>query len=100
MTGRGARPMPRSRPLFLERLEDRSMPATSGITWPDGGQLTLSFVPDGTPVAGSTSSLFRTLNAAAPTATWEREILRAFETWTANANLNVGVVSDGGQPLG
>jgi hypothetical protein len=92
--------MRRSRPLFLEQLEDRFTPATSGITWPDGGHLTLSFVPDGTQVAGYTSSLFRTLNAVAPTATWEREILRAFETWTANANLNVGVVSDGGQPLG
>jgi hypothetical protein len=97
--------MPRSRPrllnrLLLERLEDRCVPATSGITWPDGSHLTLSFVPDGTQVGGSTSSLFRTLNAVAPTATWEREILRAFQTWASQTNINVGVVADGGQPLG
>src|SRR5262245_1272317 len=92
--------MRRSRPFFLERLEDRCTPATSGITWPDGEHLTLSFVPDGTPVAGYASSLFRTLNAVAPTATWQREILRAFQTWASQTNINVGVVSDGGQPLG
>ena len=44
--------MVRSRPLALERLEDRLTPATSGVTWPDGSHLTLSFVPDGTPVGG------------------------------------------------
>lgn len=92
--------MRRSRPFCLERLEDRCTPVTSGITWPDGEHLTLSFVPDGTPVAGYTSSLFRTLNAVAPTATWQREILRAFQTWASQTNVNVGVVSDGGQPLG
>src|SRR5919201_308022 len=92
--------MAKSRPLVLERLEDRCTPSTSGITWPDGQHLTLSFVPDGTRVAGYQSSLFRTLDAVAPTATWQREILRAFQTWAANANLNVGVVADGGQSLG
>jgi hypothetical protein len=92
--------MPKPRPLALERLEDRYAPSTSGIAWPDNQHLTLSFVPDGTQVGNSTSNLFRTLNTVAPTATWEREILRAFETWAASANLNVGVVADGGQPLG
>src|SRR5947208_1846465 len=92
--------MPRSRRLFLERLEDRCTPATSGITWPDGSHLTLSFVPDGTQVASYTSSLFRTLNTVAPTDVWQREIVRAFQSWAANANINVGMVTDGGQPLG
>jgi len=27
-------------------------------------------------------------------------VLRAFQTWAVNANLNVGLVADGGQPLG
>lgn len=92
--------MPRSRRLFLERLEDRCTPSTSGITWPDGAHLTLSFVPDGTQVAGNSSSLFSTFNAIAPTAVWEREIVRAFQTWTSQTNINVGVVADGGQALG
>src|SRR2546423_1265855 len=41
--------MAQLRPL-LECLEDRCTPATSGVTWPDGTHLTLSFAPDGTPV--------------------------------------------------
>src|SRR5207237_9583542 len=92
--------MARSRLLNLERLEERWTPTTSGVTWPDGQHLTLSFVPDGTPLGNTTSSLFKTLNAVAPTAVWQREILRAFQAWAANVNVNVGVVPDGGQPLG
>jgi hypothetical protein len=92
--------MSRSRRLLLERLEDRCTPSTSGITWPDGAHLTLSFAPDGTQVAGNSSSLFSTFNAIAPTAVWEREVVRAFQTWSSQTNVNVGVVADGGQALG
>jgi hypothetical protein len=84
----------------VEALEERCTPATSGIAWPNGQQMTLSFVPDGTKVDGYFSSLFKTLNSQTSTAAWEREILRAFQSWAQYANLNVGVVSDGGQPLG
>src|SRR5947209_19571244 len=92
--------MTRTRRLNLERLEDRWTPATSGVTWPDGSHLTLSFVPDGTQVGNYTSNLFATLNRVAPTAAWQRAILAAFQAWAAPVNLNVGVVADGGQPLG
>ncbi len=91
---------PRRLRLNAERLEDRSTPDASGIAWPDGSHLTLSFVPDGTNVGGNPSSLFRTMDAIAPRAVWEREVLRAFQTWASQTNLNVGVVADGGQPLG
>src|SRR5439155_12200504 len=63
-------------------------------------QLTLSFAPDSTLGGISASNLFQTLNAVAPTSTWEREILRAFQTWAVNGNINIAVVPDGGQPLG
>src|SRR5947199_46860 len=47
------------RPLHLESLEDRSLPATFGVPWPDPGHLTLSFVPDGTQYSGGgTGTLF------------------------------------------
>jgi hypothetical protein len=62
--------------------------------------VTLSFAPDGTQAAGANSSLFKTFNAVAPTATWEAEVVRAFQTWAVNTNLNFGVVADGGQPFG
>jgi hypothetical protein len=92
--------MPLRRRLRLERLDDRITPATTGETWPDAKHLTLSFVPDGTPVAGHQSNLFQRLNAVAPASDWQREFIRAFQTWAVHANVNVGVVADGGEPVG
>src|SRR5438132_1941748 len=90
----------KSRKLILEALEDRLTPSQWGVAWPNPGHLTLSFVPDGTSVGNLKSNLFQSLNANAPTASWEEEILRAFQTWAANANINIGVVADGGQAMG
>ena len=84
----------------VEVLEDRAVPATFGVPWSDPSHLTLSFVPDGTQIAGHSSSLFQTLNARQPAATWQRDVLRAFQTWAVNANINIGLVADGGQALG
>jgi hypothetical protein len=91
--------MPRPTILCLEQLEDRCTPATFGNPWPDASHLTLSFVPDGTLDGAQPSRLFALLGAQAPQ-TWEREILRAFQTWADVGNLNIGLVPDGGQPLG
>src|SRR5262249_54309584 len=55
---------------------------------------------DGTQVSGYQSNLMQTLNAAAPTNAWEMAILQAYQTWAINANINIGLVADGGQPLG
>jgi predicted Zn-dependent protease len=92
--------MKRKYSLVLEHLEDRLTPSTFGQTWPDPGHLTLSFVPDNTNVGGSPSGLFKLLNSAAPTANWETAILQAFQTWADQTNINIGVVSDSGLPLG
>jgi hypothetical protein len=71
-----------------------------GVPWPNPGHVTLSFVPDGTSASSYQSNLFQTLNAAGSTAAWEQEILRAFQTWADNANINIAVVPDGGQAMG
>jgi Matrixin len=83
--------------LSVEHLEDRLTP-TWGVPWYNPSSLTLSFVPDGTDVSGSPSTLSSLLgpNSAA----WEREILRAFQTWAIQTNINIGVVADDGEPLG
>jgi hypothetical protein len=86
--------------LAVEILEDRCTPATWGNPWPDAAHLTLSFVPDGTQVGNQTSTLFQTMNALAPTSVWETAILKAFQTWAAQANINLSVVPDSGLPLG
>jgi hypothetical protein len=92
--------MARSYRLTLEPLENRTVPATFGVPWPNPGHLTLSFAPDGTPVGNQQSRLFRLLDGVAPTQTWQRTILRAFQTWAAPTNINLSVVSDSGAPLG
>jgi hypothetical protein len=92
--------MAQSRPLHVEALEDRTTPVSFGIPWQSPSHLTLSFAPDGTPIAGHQSDLFAALNAALPTAVWQREVLQAFQTWAAYANIDISVHADGGQPFG
>src|SRR5580704_12533044 len=85
--------------LTIEQLEDRIQPSTTGLPWPSRN-LTLSFVPDGTMVDGYQSSLFQTLGSQVSTQAWETQVLKAAQTWAAVTNLNIGLVADGGQPLG
>jgi matrixin len=92
--------MVRKYTLNLEELENRAVPATFGIPWPNPSHLTLSFAPDGTQVGNERSQLFGLLNAVAPTQTWQNEIVRAFQTWAEQTNINLSVVSDSGDPLG
>ena len=86
--------------LHVERVEDRTVPANFGLPWLSSN-VTVSCVPDGTPVDGVKSTLHATLaaNGLSP-AVWQGEILRAFQTWAAVGNLNFGVVGDGGQAVG
>lgn len=92
-------PAPRLGSAF-EPLEDRSLPTTFGVPWADPEHLTFSFVADGTQTPLGTSSLSQVLNAAGTSAAWKAEVLRAFQTWAASANINIGLVADGGQALG
>lgn len=91
---------PVRRPFRVEPLEDRTVPAMLGSAWPDAAALALSFAPDGTANGQVGSSLSQTLNPIASPAVWKREILRAVQTWAAAANVNVGLVGDGGQAFG
>jgi Matrixin len=87
--------------LMVEGLERRDVPATFGIPWANGTSLTVSFAPDGANVDGSANQLQALMtDSGLSAATWQREILRAFQAWTAVADLNVGVVSDDGSALG
>jgi hypothetical protein len=86
--------------LCAELLEDRTAPAAWGNPWPNAENLTVSFAPDGTKIGTSSSSLFQTLNALAPTQTWETTVLGALQTWAQYANINLTVVPDDGLPFG
>lgn len=91
---------PQRRPLSVEYLEDRLTPTTWNNPWPDAHDLTLSLAPDGTAVGDRANALYQTLNAVAPALVWQREVFRAAQTWAVNANLNIGVVTDGGLAFG
>jgi hypothetical protein len=90
---------PRRRP-FLELLEDRLALSTTAVPWPNPGNLTLSFAPDGTSTGQQASSLFQDLDSVTSSHQWELAILRAYQTWAVNANVNVSVVGDGGEAFG
>jgi Matrixin len=85
-----------------EALEGRVLlySTYSSTAWTYSSRITYSFMPDGTSVAGTPSVLFQTMNAVAPTATWENQIEQAASTWEANANVNLALVSDGGEAFG
>ncbi len=91
--------MPHRRRLFgFDTLEARDVPTGFGVPWADPGHLTLSFPADGTATPRGADRLGQTMAAAG--SNWQREVLRAFQSWAAVANINIGVVNDGGQPLG
>lgn len=100
--------MPRKYELKLEALEAREVPTVFGTPWPNASGLTISFAADGTKIAGyqqsqysqeQPSALFNELNGMG-TATWQTEILRAFQTWAVHTNLNFGLVPDSGAAFG
>jgi hypothetical protein len=88
------------RRLSVERLESRDVPATFGVAWPDPQHLTVSFAPDKAAPDCAASGLFHTLKDVASTAVWQTELLRALQTWAAQANIDIGLVKDNGQAIG
>src|SRR4051812_43833840 len=93
--------MRRQTRLSVQALERRDVPAQFGIPWANGTALTVSFAPDGADVDGSANELAALMaRSGLSTAVWQREILRAFQEWVAEADLNVGVVADDGSALG
>ncbi|MDG2384678.1 MAG: Ig-like domain-containing protein [Pirellulaceae bacterium] len=88
------------RRLQVESLETRCLLAGSGLVWNDTSQLTLSFVPDGTEIGDEPSTLFQEFDELAAPRVWRATLLRAFQTWAVHTNVNIGVVTDQGQPMG
>lgn len=86
--------------LSVEALEAREVPATFGVPWADPTHLTVSFAPDGTPIAAHTSDLFGALEPTHTTPQWQRTVLEAFQKWAVHTNLNFGVRADSGAAFG
>ncbi|MCA9170267.1 MAG: cadherin-like domain-containing protein [Planctomycetales bacterium] len=86
--------------LNVESLETRQLLSSDGLIPGNSAYLALSFVPDGTVVAGHTSSLIAKFDALAARTTWQERVMQAFQVWSADANADVGLVSDSGEPIG
>jgi Matrixin len=85
----------------VEGLEDRLLLySTLGDQWTYDSRITYSFMPDGTSVGGVSSVLFQTMNKVAATATWEQQIEQAAALWENVTNVNLALVSDGGEAVG
>src|SRR4051812_19635645 len=89
-----------SRRLGFEQLEGRDLLTAFNVPWPEAKSLTLSFAPDGAAIGSQQSQLFQTLDANSASSVWQEAVLRAFQTWAVETNVNIGLVADGGQALG
>ncbi len=75
--------------------------SATGNAWMNPQAITLSFMPDGTSMAGHSSNLISTFNNDPYLAgRWEQAILQAAQTWAEQTNINFVVVSDNGTPMG
>jgi hypothetical protein len=83
--------------LRLISLERRDLPAQFGVPWTDH-HVSMSFAPDGTSVDGVGSNLYQFFGGTG--SVWKDEVLRAAQTWAANADLAVSVVADDGLAAG
>jgi Matrixin len=91
---RALRPVP-------EALEDRLLLYSQlGDKFVYSSRITYSFMPDGTSVGGVPSALYSTLNAKFATASWQQQIEQGAAIWENAANLNLALVSDGGEAVG
>lgn len=84
--------------VSAERLEHRDL--LTAISWDHADHLTASIAPDGTDIAGQPSNFDQAFASLGTPAQLRRWVLEVFQTWSKYANINVGLVTDGGQPFG
>lgn len=87
--------------LNNETLESRCVPATFGLPWTTPQHLTISFAPDGADIHGNPNSLNSflsadTVSSSATIVARKNTILKAFQEWSAQANINFTVVDETG----
>jgi hypothetical protein len=86
--------------IAAEVLERRAMPATFGVAWPDARNLSVSFPTDDASIGAYGNSLREVLDQVADRKVWQETVLRAFQTWAVQANINIGLTPDRGDNFG
>lgn len=90
----------RTRNMRLESLERREVLTTFGTPWPDARSLTVSFPTDNAQVGAYQNSLHSVLDQVADRKEWQEAVLRAFQTWAVESNINIGLATDRGDHFG
>ncbi len=90
----------RRRRSGFETLEVRLPLDAEGTAWLSVPDLTLSFAPDGTEVAGRPSELFSELAPLGNAAQWQQTILSAFQVWADPLASQDRTAPDQGVPFG
>ena len=80
--------------VSLQSLEDRRMLAAFGTPWADARNLTISFPADNVAVGSDQNDLHQTLDQIADRQEWQELALRAYQTWSIHADINVGLRND------
>ncbi len=84
--------------IHVEALEARQL--LTYLTWDNADDLTTSIAPDGTDIAGQSSSFNQSFASLGTPSQLRRWLLEVFQTWSQYANVNIGFVTDGGQAFG
>ena len=92
MTSNTRRIQMRSKPI--ETLESRRMLAAFDTPWPEPRDLAISLPSDDVEIGTDSNNLNATLDALAERQTWEELVLRAYQTWSVHADINVGLRND------
>ncbi len=74
--------------------------STTGGHFATGARVTLSIMPDGTNIGGTTSNLVSTLDNRFGSGAWQPAFLAASAWWENYANINVAWVGDDGSAFG
>ena len=70
-----------------------------GVPWA-APNLTVSFAPDGTNVAGFESTLFQKLDSLTDQSLWQDAIVRGFDVWAQHTSASITTTADSGDAFG
>ena len=82
----------------IECLEIRSL--LTALGWSDVTNLTISFAPDGTNIAGNSNQLNASLEHLGTPEQWQSIVVSAFESWLNELGFSISVVADSGDDFG
>ncbi len=85
---------PASKRIEIEPLESRQLLAAFGTPWPNPRELTISFPTDGVAIGQHPNDLHATLDTISARSEWQELALRAYQTWSVYADVNVGLRND------